>query len=58
MNSKWKSRKFWMSVVGAGILIANEGLDLGLDRENIAAFAALILGYVFAESQVDKNKLA
>lgn len=56
MNSKWKSRKFWTAIVGAIVLVANEGLDLGLDRETILAFAALVLGYIFAEAGVDMTR--
>ena len=58
MNSKWKSRKFWLAIVGAALVIANEGLDMNLDRETVLAFAAIIIGYIFAEASVDKNKLA
>lgn len=56
MSNKWKSRKFWSAVVGALVLVANEGLDLGLDRDTIMAFTGLILGYIFVEGQVDKAR--
>lgn len=56
MNSKLKSRKFWMAVVTGAILIANEGLDLNLDRETILAFTGLVLGYIFAEAAVDRSR--
>lgn len=38
------------------VLVANEGLDLGLDRDTIMAFTGLILGYIFVEGQVDKAR--
>lgn len=50
---KLKSRKFWMSVIAALLVIANEGLDLGIDTETVMAFAAIVIGYIFGESAVD-----
>ena len=53
MSDKLKSRKFWMAVCAAGLVIANEGLGLGIDENTVTQFVALILGYVFAEAAVD-----
>jgi uncharacterized membrane protein len=54
--NKFKSRKFWMAVVSGLLVIANEGLDLGLPTETIVALAALVLGWIFAEAIVDANR--
>ena len=48
-----KSRKFWMAVVGAALVILNDGLGLGIEQETVLKFAALVLGYIFAEAAVD-----
>lgn len=54
---KFKSRKFWMAVVGAGLVIANEGLGLELPTESVMTVAAVVIGYIIGESYVDgKNK--
>ena len=53
MSSKFKSRKFWMAVVSGLLVIANDGLELGLPSETVIAFAAIVIGWVFAEAYVD-----
>lgn len=45
MKEGIKTSEFWLVVTGAVITIANDGLGLGLDRETIMAFAAMIAGY-------------
>lgn len=54
---KMKSRKFWMSVIAALLVIANEGLDLGVNSETVMAFAAIVVGYIFGESYIDAKKI-
>ena len=54
--NKFKSRKFWMAVVSGVLIVLNEGLDLGIDTETVIAFAAIIMGYIFAEAYVDGQK--
>jgi len=56
MTEKLKSRKLWMAVTSAILVIANKGLDLGIDETTVTQFVALILGYVFAEAAVDGLK--
>ena len=53
---KLKSRKFWMAVVSGLLIIANDGLDLGLPNESVMAIAAIALGYIFGEAAVDALK--
>lgn len=50
---KFKSRKFWMAVVTAILVILNDGLDLGIDHETVLAFAGLVISWILGESAVD-----
>ena len=53
---KFKSRKFWMAVVSAVLIILNEGLGWNIPSETVLQFAAVVLGYVFAEAYVDGHR--
>ncbi len=53
MYSKLKSRKFWMAVMTALVLIANDGLGLNLPKDAIMAVAAVVISYVIGEGAVD-----
>lgn len=55
--NKFKSRKFWMAVVTALIVIGNEGLGLNLPEEAIMTVAAVAIGYILGESYVDGKKV-
>ncbi|MBC7340940.1 MAG: hypothetical protein H5U02_00540 [Clostridia bacterium] len=50
---KLKSRKFWMALVSAVLLVANEGLGLNLPEDVIVPFAALVISYILGEAIVD-----
>ena len=50
---KFKSRKFWMAVISALVVIANEGLGIGIPEDVIIPFASLIIAYIFGEAAVD-----
>lgn len=50
---KFKSRKFWVSIVTALLVIANKGLDLGLPEESIMTIAGLAITYILGQSVVD-----
>jgi hypothetical protein len=54
--SKFKSRKFWLTVGAVGLVIANEGLGLGIPEDAYWAVVLPVMGYVFGESYVDANK--
>ncbi len=56
MSEKFKSRKFWLATVSGILVILNEGLDLGIDQQTVMSFAALVLGWIFAEAYVDGHK--
>ncbi|RCW44211.1 hypothetical protein [Paenibacillus prosopidis] len=53
---KFKSRKFILALVGAGLIIANDGLDLGIDSETVLAFAGLLATWIVGESAVDARR--
>ena len=55
---KFKSRKFWMAVAAALLVIANEGLDLNLPEDAIMSVVAVVLGYIFGEAYVDGKKVS
>ena len=56
MRNKMKSRKFWISVVGAVVLVLVDGLGIGIDREVILAAAGVIISFVLGESYIDSKK--
>lgn len=54
--NKLKSRKFWMAVVGAALVVLNDGLELGIDNETVLAAAGLLMTWIIGESAVDTVK--
>ena len=56
MKQKFKSRKFWMAVVSAILVILNEGLDLGIDQDTVLTFAGLVATWILGESVVDATR--
>ena len=54
--NKLKSRKFWLTVGSVVLVVANEGLGLGIPEEAYWAVILPVIGYVFGESYVDANK--
>ena len=56
MKSKLLSRKFLMAVISAGLVIANDGLGLGLDQNTILAFGSIVVGYIVGEAATDVAK--
>jgi uncharacterized membrane protein len=53
LKQKISSRKFWVAVAGAVLIIANEGFGLGIPEDAYWQIVALVLGYVFGEAAVD-----
>src|SRR5690606_555114 len=53
LKSKFKSRKFWMAVVTAVLVVLNDGLNLGIDSETVLAFAGIVATFIIGESAVD-----
>lgn len=56
LMEKFKSRKFWMAVVSAALVIANKGLDLNIPEESIIAIAGIASSYIFGQAYVDGKK--
>lgn len=56
MKSKLLSRKFILAVVSAALVILNDGLDLGIDKDTVIAFAGIVATYILGESAVDVAK--
>lgn len=54
--SKFKSRKFILAIVGAILIILNEGLDMGINSETVLAFAGLLAVWISGESYVDGKR--
>lgn len=53
---KFKSRKFILAVVGAILIVLNDGLDLGVDSDTVLAFAGLLAVWITGESVVDSAR--
>lgn len=56
LMKKLKSRKFIIAVVGAILIIANDGLDLGINSETVLAFAGLLATWIVGEAAVDAKR--
>ena len=56
MRNKLKSRKFWVSIVGAILLILADGLGVNIDKEVIIAAAGVIIAFILGESYIDSKK--
>lgn len=54
--NKLKSRKFWLTVLGAAIVIVNEVFDLGLSPEAQAAIVGIFVSFIIGESVVDSKR--
>ncbi|WP_231956026.1 hypothetical protein [Aneurinibacillus soli] len=53
---KLKSRKFWMAIVTAGLVIANNRLGLNIPEESIMSIAGVVVAYILGQSHVDAKK--
>jgi uncharacterized membrane protein len=54
---KFKSRKFWMAIISALLIVANEGLGWNIPAETVMSFAAVVLGYLFSQGYVDGKQV-
>lgn len=53
---KLRSRKLWMSIVSAMLVIANDGLGMSIPSETVIAFAGIVMTYVASQGYVDSKK--
>ena len=51
-----KSRKFWMAIIGAVIMLVNGCTELNLNATEIVAILVPIIGYILGEAWVDGRK--
>ncbi len=51
--SKLKSRKLWIAVVTALLVVVNEGLGFNIPREPILVVAGIVISYIIGQSAVD-----
>ena len=56
MKQKLTSRKFWLSIVSATLVVLNDGLDLGIDQDTVIAFAGLVISWILGESAIDATR--
>ena len=55
LGSKLKSRKFWLTVGSVVLVVANEGLGLGIPEGAYWAVILPVMAYVFGESYGDAS---
>ena len=53
---KLKSRKFWMAIIGAVVMLVNGITELNLNATEIVAILVPIIGYILGEAWVDGRK--
>jgi len=55
--NKFKSRKFWLAVISAVLVVLNDGLGLGIDNNTVFAFVGIIMSFIFGEAYIDAKKV-
>lgn len=53
MAKKLWSRKFLLALATGILVVLNDGLDLGLDKDTIMMVVTVVVGWIFGESGVD-----
>jgi uncharacterized membrane protein len=56
MQEKLKSRKFWVAIIGALLVVINDQLELGLDTESLMGIVGIAITYIIGQSAVDATK--
>ena len=51
-NKGLKSSEFWMSLVAALTMVANDGFGLNLPTESVMSLAAITISYIFGRTVV------
>jgi uncharacterized membrane protein len=52
-KQKLTSRKFWVAVVSAVLIVLNEGMGLDIPADTVKAFMEIVIAYLIAEGAVD-----
>ncbi|RJQ10624.1 MAG: hypothetical protein C4551_02320 [Bacillota bacterium] len=58
VKEKLTSRKFWMAVLGALLPVLNSEFGWNLPVEAILSVAAVIIGYILVEGNIDAKRVA
>ena len=45
-----RTSEFWLAVVAAFVMIANQGLGLGLPADSIMSMAGVVVSYIFGRT--------
>ncbi len=53
MPDKLKSRKLWVSLIAAVLIVFNDAFEFGLDSTTITAIVSTVVGYVLGQGAVD-----
>lgn len=56
LMERLKSRKLWIAVVSAILLVLKEGLDIPVDSETVLAFAGIVITVILGLAHVDAKK--
>lgn len=52
-----KSRKLWIAVISAILLVLKEGLDIDVDSEVVLGFAGIVITAILGFAHVDGKKI-
>ena len=55
-KSAWKSRKFWVSIITAGVAVVNQVWGYELDAQVIMAIVLPVIAWILGESFIDSRK--
>lgn len=53
---KFKSRKFWLALISAILVLLNDGLDMNIPSDAIMQFVGVVVAYILGQSYVDGKK--
>jgi len=56
MGNKLKSRRFWLTVLTVILVVANEGIGIGIPEEAYWAVVLPVMSYVLGESYSDAHR--
>lgn len=52
----WKSRKWWIALIGVAVPLVNHFFNLNMSVEDITALVVPIVAYILGESYIDAKK--
>lgn len=54
---KFKSRKFWIAIVTAVLLVVNDQFGIGFDEQTVTSVVTVVVGYILGQGAVDAAKV-